>query len=79
MSVNHKKALDAAKNGNWEEAHNLVQNESDRLSNIIHGYLHRVEGDEFNAGYWYNRANEAMLDNSLEEELERLYGLLPES
>ena len=23
----------------------------------VHAYLHRVEGDEFNAGYWYRRAN----------------------
>ncbi len=79
MTVDHKKALDAAKNGNWDEAHDLVQNESDRLSSIIHGYLHRVEGDMFNANYWYNRASEEMIDNTLEEELERLYSLLAES
>jgi hypothetical protein len=37
--------------------------------------LHREEGDPGNAGYWYRRAGVAMPDNTLEEELERLYGL----
>lgn len=38
-------------------------------------YLHREEGDLGNAGYWYRRAGIDMPDNTLQEELERLYRL----
>ena len=76
MIVDHRAILKEAKAGNWENAHLQVQDFSDRLSCMIHGYLHRVEGDLSNARYWYNRAGETMPDNSLEDELERLFGLL---
>ena len=76
MSVDHIKALDLAKEGKWDEAHRLVQSFSDRKSCLIHGYLHRVEGDFGNARYWYGRANEKMPDNTLDEELNRLYQLV---
>ena len=76
MTVDHLKALDYAKERKWDEAHRLVQSFSDRTSCLIHGYLHRVEGDLGNARYWYNRANEQMPDNTLEEEFSRLYQLV---
>ncbi|MDX1527403.1 MAG: hypothetical protein R3337_02175 [Gammaproteobacteria bacterium] len=72
MARDHARALELAKSGKWDEAHRLVQSHSDRLSCLIHAYLHRVEGDLSNAGYWYRRADEAMPDNTLEEELQRL-------
>ena len=74
--TDHKAMLDEAKKGNWTKAHDLAQPHSDKMSCLIHGYLHREEGDLSNARYWYNRAGETMPDNSLEEELERLYTLL---
>ena len=76
MSVDHIKALNYARDGQWDKAHKLVQSFSDRESCLIHGYLHRVEGDLGNARYWYNRANEKIPDNTLEEELSRLYQLV---
>lgn len=75
MPVNHLKALDLARDGHWDEAHDLVQAYSDKLSCLIHAYLHREEGDMDNAAYWYHRAGGDMPDNTLEEELERLYRL----
>lgn len=72
MGCDHVKALDLAKHGKWDAAHNLVQPFSDKLSCLIHGYLHRVEGDMGNARYWYSRADAEMPNNTLEEELERL-------
>ena len=72
MSCDHCKAIELAKAGNWDEAHEMVQPFSDKMSCLIHGYLHRVEGDLGNAGYWYSRGGESMPDNSPEEELERL-------
>lgn len=76
MACDHKKVLDLAKAGNWEESHKLVQVHSDELSCHIHGYLHRVEGDFGNAGYWYRRGGAALPSNTLEAELARLYGLI---
>lgn len=69
----HMKALDLAGRGQWDEAHALVEQKSDRKSCLIHGYLHRVEGDMSNARYWYRRAGEGMPDNTLVEELRCLY------
>ena len=42
--------------GDWERAHRLAQAQDDAAGALVHAYLHRVEGDEGNAGYWYRRA-----------------------
>lgn len=76
MVCDHIQALDLAKEGKWDEAHRLVQEYSDERSCLIHGYLHRIEGDLGNANYWYQRAGETMPDNTLEAEIERLYELM---
>ncbi len=49
-------ALWHAHNEDWERAHRIVQALDDPLAARIHAYLHRVEGDEANARYWYARA-----------------------
>ncbi len=72
MSDIHLQALDKLRDKNWEAAHNLIQQYKDPLACLIHGYLHRIEGDLSNAAYWYNRANQAVPANSLEDELHRL-------
>ena len=72
MSGYHRQALDYAQAGQWKQAHELIQKYSDHMSCLIHGYLHRVEGDLGNARYWYSRAGAEMPDNSLTEELSRL-------
>ena len=53
---------------NWEGAHDIAQEMHEHLGSWIHAYLHRKEGDEFNAGYWYRRAGKPFPKNSLEEE-----------
>ena len=75
MSCDHIKALELARAGNWDESHKLVQQYSDKLSCLIHAYLHRIEGDTSNAKYWYGRAGVDMSGYTLEEELRRLYEL----
>lgn len=50
----------------------------DELACMIHAWLQRQEGDIANAGYWYRRAGTPMPDDTLEEELERLYRLARE-
>lgn len=56
--------------GNWDRAHELAQEARDRDGDWVHAYLHRKEGDEANAGYWYSRAGQRKpgKDVSLEEE-----------
>lgn len=56
----------------WANAHQIVETRSDAESNRIHAYLHRKEGDQWNAAYWYNRAGATMPEYSLEEEWEQL-------
>ena len=58
--------------GDWQTAHDLVDHLDDRLSAHVHAYLHRVEGDLWNARYWYNRAQQPEFKGKLEEEWERL-------
>ncbi len=76
MADFHIKALELARAGKWDKAHDLVQYQSDPKSCLIHGYLHRVEGDLGNARYWYRRAGEGMPDNTLAEELRCLYKVI---
>lgn len=75
MPNNYQDILNTAKQGKWDTAHQLVQTQSGQIACLIHGYLHRVEGDLSNAQYWYNRASQIMPDNTLEEEWSRLYSL----
>ena len=42
--------------GDWETAHKLAQSQDDAEGAWVHAHLHRVEGDESNAGYWYRKA-----------------------
>jgi len=57
--------------GDWNKAHQQVDHLNDRDAALVHAYLHRKEGDLWNAGYWYNRAGEQMPDFTLEEEWEK--------
>lgn len=61
------------KKGNWDRAHDIAQEEGSREGDWIHAYLHRVEGDLGNAGYWYRRADKpAKSKESLPEEWDEL-------
>ncbi len=62
--------------GDWERAHELAQSEDSSQGAHVHAYLHRKEGDEFNARYWYSRANAPFPDVSLDEEWEQLAATL---
>lgn len=42
--------------GEWDKAHEIVQQEEDVMNARIHAYLHRKEGDDWNARYWHRRA-----------------------
>ena len=68
MAEYHQQALSLVRNNDWEGAHTLIQEYTDDLACVVHGYLHRVEGDLDNARYWYTRGGVDMPDNALGEE-----------
>ena len=49
--------------GQWNRAHEIVQQSNDTMAARIHAYLHRKEGDEWNARYWYRRAASQFPEN----------------
>jgi hypothetical protein len=69
-------ALWWAAKGAWSEAHELVQNEASAEAAWVHAYLHRVEGDSGNAGYWYLRAKRPAAAGSLEHEWDQIAATL---
>lgn len=56
--------------GNWQRAHEIVQDLNSKAAARIHAYLHRKEGDLMNAEYWYMKAERKMpeLANEFENE-----------
>jgi len=62
--------------GDWDRAHDLINDLEDKQSAHVHAYLHRKEGDLWNADYWYRRAGRQRPDVTLEEEWEELVHIL---
>ena len=58
--------------GEWDKAHALVQAEESAAAAWVHAHLHRVEGDEDNAGYWYRRAGKPHAKSALGDEWETI-------
>jgi hypothetical protein len=54
--------------GDWDAAHQVAQDIDDQAGAWIHAYLHRKEGDQGNAAYWYRRALRPFAAISLDEE-----------
>jgi hypothetical protein len=55
--------------GEWDTAHEIVQQLDDAMAARIHAYLHRKQGDDWNARYWHRRAGSVLPERmSLEEE-----------
>ncbi len=54
--------------GNWEKSHDIVSEIETKDAALMHAFLHRKEGDIWNADYWYRRAGTKRQDITLEEE-----------
>jgi hypothetical protein len=57
-----------AAKGQWDQAHRIVQDDASAEAAWVHAYLHRVEGDLGNAGYWYRQAGKPVASGSLDAE-----------
>jgi hypothetical protein len=58
--------------GEWKKAHDQVDHLSGKTAARVHAYLHRKEGDLWNADYWYSKAGEKRPNQTLEEEWQDL-------
>jgi hypothetical protein len=66
--------------GDWTRAHGLVDDLSTEDGMAVHAYLHRKEGVEWNAEYWYSRAGRKFHRPTLDAEWDALVsGLLSNS
>ena len=69
-------ALWWAAKGQWDNAHKIVMGEETAEAAWVHAYLHRVEGDLGNAGYWYRRAGKPVASGPVEAEWDRVVSAL---
>ena len=54
--------------GDWARAHGLVDELETPDGMAVHAYLHRKEGAQSNADYWYQRAGKGFHRPELEDE-----------
>ena len=58
--------------GDFDRAHQLAQSEEGARGDWVHAYLHRREGDQGNAAYWYRRAGRPFCRDTLDSEWEAI-------
>jgi hypothetical protein len=61
-------ALWHERHGDWDLAHRIAQDITGAEGAWVHAYLHRREGDESNAAYWYRQAGKPVMRGSLDDE-----------
>ena len=54
--------------GDWTRAHESAQQDEGPAGSWVHAYLHRKEGDQSNAAYWYSRAHKPVCRDLLDAE-----------
>jgi hypothetical protein len=54
--------------GDWTTAHGCIDDEPGKDAARVHAYLHRKEGDQGNAGYWYGTAGASPFKGTLDAE-----------
>jgi len=62
--------------GDWTQAHVMVDELETPEGMAVHAYLHRKEGSDSNANYWYERAGRKFQRPTLEAEWEALVNWL---
>jgi hypothetical protein len=54
--------------GDWKRAHEAAQQDEGPDGSWVHAYLHRKEGDQGNAAYWYSRAGKPVSREPIDSE-----------
>jgi hypothetical protein len=62
--------------GNWTRAHAIAQDIEGPDAAWVHAYLHRKEGDDWNAGYWYRCSGRPHCKLALEDEWREIVAAL---
>jgi hypothetical protein len=62
------KALWHERRGHWTRAHDIAQDDRSSDGAWVHAYLHRREGDNANAAYWYRQAGRPIASGDLDAE-----------
>ncbi len=70
------RAMELIKGDDWQGAHDIIENLHSPIASHIHAYLHRIEGDNWNADYWYRKAGRERPNISIEEEWISIMGLI---
>ncbi len=77
LSERLKTAVNLSLSGDWNAAHQIVQECKDPIAYWIHAVLHKIEGDEFNSRYWYAKTSAEYEDfDSVKDELIHLLTML---
>ena len=70
-------ALWHAAHNDWTSAHDAAQSdETGSEAAWVHAHLHRIEGDEENARYWYDRAGKPPATGPLDTEWDEIAAAL---
>lgn len=69
-------ALWWAARGDWTHAHTAAQSDDGAPAAWVHAYLHRLEGDQENAAYWYRRAGQPVAAGPLDDEWHAIAAVL---
>lgn len=68
-AFDHLAAADFAMGAEWKAVHDICQvHEGEQPFDWGHALCHRIEGDEWNAGYWYRQARKPVAAGSFADE-----------
>ncbi len=68
-AFDHLAAKDFKIGPEWEAVHEICQShEGEQIFDWGHALCHRVEGDDWNAGYWYRRAGKTVGAGTIADE-----------
>ena len=72
-------AIRHLRRGDWQKAHEIVQNDNTDMGCWAHGIVHMLEGDIGNARYWFRRAGRPFpRDREASAEIDALVAMLKE-
>jgi hypothetical protein len=73
------RAVELLEARDWQQAHEIVQEDTSVLAAWLHGIVHTLEGDLDNARYWYRKADRQFPGpEAVERELAAARRTLPE-